>query len=326
MVNPPPDATGPIILVENSTDIVIRNLIVDGADLFADGCNGGDDRIAGIRYNDSSGMIRDNVVRRVRHTPGNGSEGCQEGLAIWITSSAAGSYEVGIRDNTVIEFQKGGITVNGSDINVAIQGNNMVFGEGGTPIIAQNGIQLSRGATGVIKRNDVGNVLFTGADWAATGILLFEVNGVKVQENVVTNSQLGVAIAGFGGAFGGPGIANDNIIQANTLTDNLFGISLQAFFGAGGEVNDNVIRNNEITATTPVFNGIDLFGCVPVSGFCSAGTHTVDNNLLRDNLVSGYDVGVELNVNANNNTFKKNDFTGNTTPVIDNGSGNTFID
>ena len=58
VIKAPVDAIGPIILVEDSTDIGIRDLIVDGADLFEDGCHGGNDRIAGIRYNDSSGSIR----------------------------------------------------------------------------------------------------------------------------------------------------------------------------------------------------------------------------------------------------------------------------
>ena len=84
-----------------------------------------------------------------------------------------------------------------------------------------------------------------------------------VNENLVKESQLGVAIAGFGGVFGGPGVANYNIVKENTLIDNKFGMSLQVFFGAGGQVNNNVIEENQITATGSVTNGIDLFGCVP---------------------------------------------------------------
>ena len=309
------------VVANAGTTAHVKNLTVTASGLI-NACDVGADRLRGIMFNGASGSITDNTVLNINQ----GVSGCQEGNGIEVRNAPfdgthPNTIYVEISDNTVTNYQKTGILANG-DVFVEIK-ENVVTGVV-SAVIAQNGIQLGFGGQGVVKENEIGPDFFTGSFWAASAILLFEVSDVVVNENLVKESQLGVAIAGFGGVFGGPGVANYNIVKENTLIDNKFGMSLQVFFGAGGQVNNNVIEENQITATGSVTNGIDLFGCVPVSGFCPAGAHTVDNNLIKENFVSGYLVGLELNQNANNNTMEENDFSGNTTPVIDGGTGNVF--
>ena len=69
-------------------------------------------------------------------------------------------------------YQKGGIVVNGPGAAVTISGNT-VTGEGRVNYIAQNGIQVGRGATGTITGNTVTGNAYTGANNASSsGILL----------------------------------------------------------------------------------------------------------------------------------------------------------
>jgi Ca2+-binding RTX toxin-like protein len=64
--------------------------------------------------------------------------------------------------------------------------DNTVTGNGLQPIIAQNGIQVSFGATGTISHNTVSNLGYGPDDFSSTGILVDESNNVVADHNTVT--------------------------------------------------------------------------------------------------------------------------------------------
>lgn len=130
-------------------------------------------------------------------------DGVQTGIGIIYDSGASPAplLQGTIDSSTVYAYQKGGIEINHhSNVNTT---NTSINGLGPVDFIAQNGIQYSRGATGVIRGNTVSNNFYTGtagllADgsscgttntspcppgrrYFSTGILLFDIDPSAIQ-------------------------------------------------------------------------------------------------------------------------------------------------
>lgn len=187
IVEPPPGTpttsiVGPVVHVVNSIGVTITGFTVTGGNDFTDRCNPGDDRIAGIRYDDSTGTVSGNKVLDIKHADA-GFYGCQEGIGIWVASDSDGPYAVQITDNIIRNYQKGGIVVNmpGSSASIA---ENTIQGFGQTYSIAQNGIQFGFGASGEARANAIKNDWYLGATWTAGGVILFDVDSNKVKHSL----------------------------------------------------------------------------------------------------------------------------------------------
>lgn len=114
--------------------------------------------------------IHDNIIADVRDAP---LSGCQNGIGIRYGSQFLGFSGSGsVKNNTFTTYQKGGIVVDGAGSVVAIENNDFV-GIGPTGVIAQNGIQISRGANATVKGNKVSGHHYTGPTWASSGVLLY---------------------------------------------------------------------------------------------------------------------------------------------------------
>jgi hypothetical protein len=172
--------------------------------------------------------------------------GCQFGVGIevgdgtwpassgsWPTVNFAGKAQ--IEDTTVSGYQKNGITADGKGSSVAADSDTVVGSGRDTqfaPIIAQNGIQISDGATGNIYRSSISGNSYTGTgDASASGILLFGgcgnplVKGVIVQDNTLTNNDVGIAMANYNAACSSNGTqptgddAIGNIIRDSAVSN-----------------------------------------------------------------------------------------------------------
>ena len=86
--------------------------------------------------------------------------------------------------------------MNGS-VNATIR-SNVVTGAGPVDYIAQNGIQIGFGGTGLIRGNTVSANSYTGPD-VACGLLFFEADGVKQQANTLFAIERDVCNFGRGG-------------------------------------------------------------------------------------------------------------------------------
>ena len=237
-VVPPPSA--PPVIVN------ISNITVDGSNSQIAGCA---PDLVGIYYSNASGTIN-HVATRFQDL-GSGLGGCQSGLGIYVQSgySGGGTSVTTIENSSVHDYQKNGITVDGLGTISTVMGNYVV-GAGATPVIAQNGIQVSDGATGKVTNNTVTDDVYISPDggpyYSATGILLYDSGGTSatnltVSGNTVSNSQGGIV----------------------AYSDNLYGTA-----------DYNTITSNKVT-TSPaagpfLLDGIDL---------CS------DNNTARSNVV-----------------------------------------
>ena len=134
------------ILVEDGVaGVVIDQLTIDGSGSGITGCS---PNLIGVYFRNSSGTVKNSVVKNARL--GAGLEGCQAGLGIFAQSDGVGGIStVSVANTSVHDFQKNGITGNGSGTTLTATGNE-VTGDGPTPSIAQNGIQVGFGAKGTI--------------------------------------------------------------------------------------------------------------------------------------------------------------------------------
>jgi nitrous oxidase accessory protein NosD len=262
-----------IILVRNAENVDLDGFIVDGS---ANGLSGCGPTFIGILYQDASGTIEHNAVRRVRLAPD--LPGCQSGNAIDVESSSGGQSSVTIADNSVDGYQKNGITANEPGTTVQVT-ENAVTGIGPTTGAAQNGIQIGFGAKGHVTDNSVADNVYSPCESAANcpsnaaGILIFQSDGVRVERNILGSNQVGVFVAANHVDVGGNtifhSVALDGIALVgnnNSVTSNDIKSSDDAAVFIQG--NDNTIFDNEFTGAA--------FGIFKVSG--SSGTDRHGNH------------------------------------------------
>jgi hypothetical protein len=155
----------------------------------------------GVLVNGTSSSVTDSLIHHIGEVP---LSGAQHGNAIVFLNGASGT----IGHNVVSSYQKNGITVSGvdasgtptSDVTTSASVlNNTVIGEGPVTYIAQNGIQISYGATALVRGNTVSENWYTPAGTEACGLLLYQANGVKIQANTLFDNEVNFCNFGRGG-------------------------------------------------------------------------------------------------------------------------------
>ena len=194
--------------------------------------------------------IHDNNIVDIRDnaTP---LSGCQNGIGILVGRQAdATTGTATIANNTIVDYQKGGIVVDNAGSNAIIT-HNILTGAGTIDITAQNGIQISRGATATLTDNTItGNSYHNDANvsnWGATGVLLWQSGAVTFGGgNVISGNDSGVYIGDVTGPV---------IFGAET-----FG-AITAPLGVGYIVyNDSTYPINLSSST---FNGVNFITATP---------------------------------------------------------------
>lgn len=161
--------------------------------------------VAGAKYfgivNDGAAVdVTNSSISNIGDRPFSGA---QHGVAIFYTTEhdvgvPTGTASGTITGNSISLYQKGGITVRGDGASATIL-DNTVTGLGPVDFIAQNGIQVSFGASGVVRSNSVSGNDYTPAGTTSCGILLFGAAGVKVQENKYFANEANMCNFGKGG-------------------------------------------------------------------------------------------------------------------------------
>lgn len=273
-----------IVLVQNTTDVDIDNVTVDGTNNGIGGCS---PDLVGILYQNASGEVNHAAVRNVKLSAS--LNGCQSGDAILVQSGGGQMSVVNVANSSVHDYQKNGITANESGTQVQID-HNVVTGVGPTTGAAQNGIQIGFGAAGSITRNTVANNVWSpcmslsSCANTGTGILVFQSDGVTVQNNKETVSQVGIAINAnhaevtnnqVSDSMVADGIdligsdndaqnntithsddaavfisGNGNTVQANTINEAAFGV-LEASGSTGNVIANNTSFNTAVTVQDP---------------------------------------------------------------------------
>ena len=166
-----------------------------------------------------------------------------------------------ITGTTVARYQKAGIVIDGPGSTASVNGNTVTGAGSFTAmgkIIAQNGIQVSRGASGDVSNNAVSANQYSGPAGASSG-------GVLV----------------FGGC-GGP-LTTNVAVNHNTLTDNDVGVFLfnalpDCVSAPATNTNDRAVNNtlsNRAVTNTSGFGP----GCGYQAGISDVGNHdTINQN------------------------------------------------
>ena len=265
-------------------NVNITGFVIDGEDRCPIG------RFTGILCRNVEGEISGNAVK-------NMTVNDQEtfGIAVY------GDSDVTISSNTVSDYVRGGIVVNGDFCGTAPDPtaliiNNTITGPGTeAPVTwASNGIQIAWGATGTIQDNTVTGNTGCGPDWTGTGILVCgSSHDVAVIENEVYGSEIGIAVIGAG-VWGCPG-GDNNVVSRNIVRDNEYGISVQMDVHNTSVICNSVMNNNQ--------TGID------VSNFWNyeptgAGIH---HNIIVGNGANGVEnYNVYHSINATHNWWGAN--------------------
>ncbi len=279
-----------VIVWGKGSNANIVGLIITGPLPGNGGC--ADDEYGVLVIDNGKTTLNSDHVTDIRDT-NPGLYGCQFGVAIqvgreyWPTADFSNFLvenfvgQATITKTTVTGYQKNGITVDGPGSKSNIT-KSTIEGAGRNTtlsnIIAQNGIQISRGATGMVESNYVADNSYTGTAPGASsgGILVFGGCGdplsirVEVEGNVLSNNDVGIYLNNYNSACTGPApqktndqalknsISNDAItnMSAYTASDGSTYTGYQA--GIDDVGNNDLIRNNTIagigytpTRTTP---------------------------------------------------------------------------
>ena len=128
-------------------------------------------------------------------------KGCQHGVAL--RAGSATREEVGhamLKNDTFTGYEKNGPTVTGAGSTMTLAGST-VTGAGPSPNIAQNGVQVSGGAKGIIKRSAItGNECNVGVcgpeGTQSAGVLFYEAApGSKVTGSMMGHNDMGAYYA-----------------------------------------------------------------------------------------------------------------------------------
>jgi hypothetical protein len=192
---------------------------------------------SGVRVDGGgSATIKGNRITEIRAVTQALFGGCQNGVGILVGRNAemqTGSATV--YGNLVDNYQKGGIVVdsNGSSANITW---NTFQGVGPTNLIAQNGIQVSRGATAQVHHNITADHTYSLAPLAGgAGIILFSAGATTATYNVSERNDDNLSAYSMGGAY----------VKFNRLSDSTFfdGIFM-ASDTSGMRVHGNIALGN----------------------------------------------------------------------------------
>jgi hypothetical protein len=155
----------------NGVSVSISGVTVQG-DWPADVCN---DNLYGILVEGGAALnLARSTVKDIGADPLTQAGGCQGGVGV--EAGYSYTHQVGhatLTRDTIKGYQKNGVVADGSGSTGVVVGTT-VTGAGATPYIAQNGIQISTGATGAVFQSTVSGNNYTGTGEASSaGILVY---------------------------------------------------------------------------------------------------------------------------------------------------------
>jgi hypothetical protein len=192
-----------------------------------------------------NGTISDNSIEDWQYPSAFGVQG-----VAGVVVGSATPVDVEVSGNTVTGYQKAGIVAYGtSAVNADIL-DNVVAGAGPITTTAQNGIQVSNGASGTVQGNDVSGNNYTPATWCATGILVMN-DGVLVRSNDLDANLCDIIALADNTVIEGNNIAAalaypTSVIGSNNVFDKNY-VNGSAYDGVYNDGINNVFTCNRIT-------------------------------------------------------------------------------
>ena len=276
-----------LVGVSNSATLTMSGLTLNGPWPFSSNCS---PQFYGIfAYGNGTIAASNATVSNIANVDQANAGGCQQGVGIQIGRNVLG--EVGhatLTNVTVSGYQKNGITADAAGSSLTVSGSHITSAP--SSVIASNGVQVSRGATGSITGNTIsGNECNLAAGCTAdpvpadpnlsfaTGIILYiPAAGLTIQGNTITNNDVGIdhyVPATDGNTISG---ASNTSHKKNALDADSTGTSPQKNVPAASNTPTTIAGN---TFTGNRYEGIYL----------DEGTATVSGNS-----ITGGNIGVEV--------------------------------
>jgi hypothetical protein len=242
------------------------------------------DHFIGMEYYEASGTFDMNKITGIHDSPV--FTGAQRGHAFYGMYSGTGTQTLNITDNIVMDYQKGGIYVDGAGANtdVLIDGNT-VLGQGVANVTAQNGISPAW-CDVIITDNQVHNNIWNAVEhphtWVASGIMPYQTYATTVTGNTMNGNE----VALFGYQVGTP------TYGINTFNNN----KIHLWLDLASQINPLNVYDKKVLNTTILPEVV--FGCIqyavdeatPAGGdilVASAGTFIENVNVHTPVILNG---------------------------------------
>jgi parallel beta-helix repeat protein len=281
IIKAPSSLNGAIVDINNNTaGVIVKGFKIDG------GGNANGTIEAGVLVEKgASATIRVNHITNLYNGTNN-----QFGNGVEVDGTAK------VLSNTIDSYQKDGILIDGSSASAQV-GSDTVTGSGAVGLVAQNGIQVSNGATAYVTFNTVTKNSYTNTasdGFTATGILVYnDTASVTVAQNEVTSNELGGYVVGA---------------DSTSLTKNV--VVTNNDFSSNGSVGGLLLSNT--SGISVVHNCADDNGSDGIYVLNSTGVKILWNEA-KDNTNNGSVAVQGTHIQGNGNGI-----------VIDGGSGNTI--
>ena len=214
--------------------VTIKDLQVDGVNINSK--PGGANYIVGISYGESGGTIDNATVVNMNTTPVTASD---RTYGIWLDAVVT-TVSVEVKECDINLYNKNGINSRGAALTVSIH-DNIVTGPGDSPCVP-NGILLINGAAGTVgPDNTIANHHFLPEEWTACGIATWEVDGVTIEGNTISNCDSGIGLSGNPGVSG----TTNTIVQENTITGTTRGVYLECPATTNNTIISNDLSGND---------------------------------------------------------------------------------
>jgi len=328
MVGPNPNKS--VVAAKNSADIQVRDLTVDGF-----GRGNGNNRMYGIGYWNAGGRVVNCDVTGVRETPINGN---QHGVAIGANNDDGGPYVLEIGGCNLDDFQKNGMALSGANLTVDVHDCSVV-GAGDINFTAQNGIQVSFGASGVVNDCAISDMRYTPATAVASGLLVYQPGGPVDASglngpNAIANVQApvswydgsgsidGLEVTGTivaGQDFGPVFVANfTSLLAAASPASRPTAVPMDG--GAGDEIGApgpslTAPAAFDVTITSGCLTGSDVAGTVGVYAYSGGSPLSVE---VTNSVVGDWDYGFVAEGASTELTVNENHVTSNVSAGYDN--------
>lgn len=184
-------------------------------------------------------------------------------VAIGYRDGATGT----IFNNTITGFHRVGILLDGTGTSATVKGNEVTGIGQKTDGWAENGIQVSRGATGTVNNNKVTDHWWDKNNFVSSGIIVFGSDEVTAQRNTLDGNDASLILFGDRNNF------IHNTVEATAPDGSKDGTS---HFGAFVSGENNGLRQNDFMTGTSANVGIFIF-----SG-------SVNTKLIRNSFSGGF--------------------------------------
>ena len=272
-----------VVFVEDGvSDWGLKSFTIDGMNRFdfADA-----NRSAGVAVeNAAGGTIHKVTIRNVLEDTSVTSS--QDGIGIYAFFDDD-SDGLSVTRTTIENFNKNGMLLGGGDLTLE---NNEINGVGETTVIAQSGIQISTGISGIgaaqgrIANNAIDGIAFTTGTFASTSILLFDVGDTAdLDDLIVEFNEMTDAGAGI--------FNNTNTVVRFNEVDYAAGVPFPVSYDGLHDANQTVIGGNQTDDIMFTDDGDDdvqgLGGDDSNDLFGGDGNDTLDGGRGRDEIEGG---------------------------------------